>query len=369
MPESGRRRDLASRARRQPSCETGGVRAYGRERRRSPGLPRAAAGLHDPLAFAGGLRGHVEFLQATAGNTAVARLIAGTAVAPSPAEAAVQRQSRAAAPACRAVKAVAPPAALPRYGAWADISLVKRLPAPGGLAAIRSSPGSSPDEMAYTPWTHPDGHQPEVNVVPYQLRPGVWTTRLEFKPASRMRVPAFFPGPGVHPVPGGAGTTYYVIGPFMSDLLRRGEMEHVDDYNYAHLLVSQTISQILYRVATVPRPQASTSAAAVECGWNWFRRALPPQLRWDASQAPTGLQMMWLQRQNSLAGATITERDEAPNRWHSVAPRRLTAAQKKKYGIPVAKDAYEVESGKSQIGQHPPEAVVGPRWSQLPTFD
>lgn len=277
--------------------------------------------------------------------------------------ASVQRQ-------CTNVRDVPPPTAVPAFGHWADPSRIRNRAAPGGLAAIRATDGPDSRTMAATPWA--SGEPPEVDFVPYQLRNGRWSTRVEFSPAGRLRPEAEYPGPGVHVVRG-TSTTHYYISPAMSDVLRRGELEHVNDYIYAQALCMQQISGILYRLSASPRPQASTRDEAVECGWRWFRRALPPQLRWSDGQDMSRLGFRWVQLQNGIATATLDrdnghDRESQSNPWHTVSTDTMTAAQKRRRGIPVGEVGLEVTPGASEIDRHPTQQLLRERWDAAPQF-
>ncbi|MGH3767657.1 MAG: hypothetical protein ACRDS0_10225 [Pseudonocardiaceae bacterium] len=309
-------------------------------------------------------------LQRLAGNRAVAQLV-GSRLSPGrPLAAGVQRQASqpsAGAPACREVHPIPPPTALPGFGNWADPSWIRMEPAPGGLAAIRATDGPGSETLGYTSWPHPEPYMPQLNFVPYQLPNGSWTARLEFTPASRLQLDATFPGPGVHRVDSGTVAEHYVISPQVSDLIRRGEAEHVDDHSYAHLLVSQRISQILYQLTSAPKPQAATSEAALECTWRWFRSALPPELRWDLAAGTGRLVFGWLQRQNTLGGVTMRRDSE---RWHSMGRRQITKpGEKRGHRIPTGEVGYELLPGRNEIGQHPTEPLVQAQLPSLPTFE
>lgn len=309
-------------------------------------------------------------LQRFAGNRSVIRLLTDRSTTRGPLLSVAQRQaspSSASAPACRAAHPVTAPTALPAYGHWADPSWMRMEPAPDGLATIRAADGDGSAALGYTPWPNPDPYMPQLDFVPYQLPNRSWTTRLEFTPATRLRLGATFPGPGVHRVSAGSVRAHYVISPQLSDTIRRGEVEHVDDHSYAHLLVSQRISQILYRLVAVAKPQAATAQAAVGCAWRWFRSALPSELRWDVATGTGRLGFVWLQRQNTLGGATMRRDDE---HWHSMTRQLITdPREKRRHRIPTGESGYELLPGRNEIGRHPTEPLVQEQLPSLPRFD
>lgn len=283
---------------------------------------------------------------------------AACAAAP-PLAAVAQRQAAAPAPSCRPAPTLAPPTTVPPFAHVADPSWMTVERAPTGLASIRSSPASGPGDLAFTPHRNPE--PPEITFTPYEVRAGLWTTRIELTPAPTLRVPATFPGPGVHHV----GAEHYVISPRISDAIRRGELEHVEDRVYAQQLVSQTISRIVFRAMAAPRPQASSGDEAVRCGWEWLRAALPDRLRWPSGHDLGALSFLWLQRQNGLAGATM-QRDD--NGWHSFARTPLSAAEKRRLRLPADDAAFTVTDGRNEVGRHDTQPLLQQRWSTMGSF-
>jgi hypothetical protein len=301
---------------------------------------------------------HLLRLQRSAGNRAVTALMSGAHAAPTLA-AVAQRQAAAPPPSCRPAPALAPPTTVPPFAHVVDPSWMTVERAPTGLASIRSSPGSGPGELGFTP--HRDAEPPGITFTPYEVAPGSWTTRIALTPAPTLRVPATFPGPGVHHV----DAEHFVISPRISDAIRRAELEHVEDHVYAQQLVSQTISRIVFRAMAAPRPQASSADEAVRCGWEWLRAALPDRLRWPAGHDLGALSFLWLQRQNGLANATL-QRDG--NGWHSLARTPLSGAGKRRLGLPADEAAFEVTDGRNEIGRHDTEPLLQQRWSAMGSF-
>ena len=124
----------------------------------------------------------------------------------------------------------------------------------------------------------------------------------------------FYPGPGDHERPGMTQrigsrvyTHYWRISQQISDLIRRGEEEHLEDsqraYELTYKLITDTINSMVgQRFGPAQTPAEATRLAEAE-----LARRLPEQLGTDPRN--------WVEVLNRLLGQT-QERDR--NAWHAI---------------------------------------------------
>ena len=233
-------------------------------------------------------------------------------------------------------------------------------PARDGAERIIAERGGGSHAAGYTSLPAPGA--PELVVTtPGQQSPGTWNATVRATSVTPDIPTSLYPGPGVHDL--GPGPTDQqrhkdVTAP-MSDLIRRGEEEHLLDLEWARHLSYDTVADTINRVAAGAPATGDSAEAARRAATNAVRSALPAQLRWADGQ-DEGL--VWRRAYSRLAHVTI-ERDD--NGWHNLTSGFvLDPAEKRRLGVPEADELTRYVGG-TQIGQHKPEQVVRARFDEL----
>jgi hypothetical protein len=223
--------------------------------------------------------------------------------------------------------------------------------APGGLNSIRDK-----DEDGPAGWTGvPNAAAftaPTIDIRNSSANAGgKWQHFAEIQPTSSddVQLEAYYAGPGDHasspPTTKIGKKTYSVftrISPEVSDLIRQGEQEHIDDAHRAFVLTYGRVADETNALAKDKNRfgPADTPAAADKLAWDALFARLPAALSGGLAQWPKVL--------DTLLKATKL-RDTAG--WHNIA-RGLSKFEGNKNIHLLYKDA------KTSIGKHPSSEVV-----------
>lgn len=157
---------------------------------------------------------------------------------------------------------------------------------------------------------------------------------------------SFFPGPGEHIRPGMTQrigrttyTHYWLVSRHISDMIRRGEQEHLDDAARAYELTYKKIETEINAIAGQRFGPADTPAAAARLAEQALAQRLPSQLTTNPA--------VWPQVLDRLLEQTKT-RDT--NGWHSVSTDPPQTVGNK--------ILHPVSMDRARVGQVPSSQVV-----------
>jgi hypothetical protein len=234
-------------------------------------------------------------------------------------------------------------------------------PTRDGAQRIADARGGGSRAAGYTSLPAPGA--PDLVVTgPSQVANGTWSAAVQATSVTPDAPSSLYPGPGVHDIgPGPTGQQRHkdVTGP-MSNLIKRGEEEHLLDLEWARHLSYDTVADAINAVAAAAPATGDSAEAARNAATNAVRGRLPAQLRWADGQDPG---LVWRRAYSHLAHVTI-ERD-TPNGWHNMTSGFvLDPAEKRRLGVPEADELTRYVGG-TEIGQHPSEHEVRARFDEL----
>jgi hypothetical protein len=269
-------------------------------------------------------------LQRSAGNAAVARLVAASQAT------------------------IAAAAARPR-AALVDTPVAK--PAPNGAAEIKKIESRAGGVTSMDP-----GQIPSLDLeAPVQRQDGSYTVKVKPTTATPPQIESYYPARGLHDM----GTTDAMgcrnllwVTEDMSALIKQGEQEHIDDYAWAYRLSYRAAADAVNQVSGGTGP---TAGEAQDDARAKVRDALPAKLR----PPDTDFQIQWMRTFGRLCGATY-DRDNLG--WHSVGryyvhdPHEL-----KKLPLPTdgCNEVAAYVKGTSKIGETPAEKNVRAKYDSL----
>lgn len=301
------------------------------------------------------LQARVLELQRLAGNRAVATVLAATR----PASAGVV-EAAATSPGLRVPFLPIPlPIDVEALGVALGAARSSAAPAPGGAKRIRDARGGGSRAAGYTSLPVPT--PPELALGEPQRAGEGWVAPVR-PTRSVPDVPvSLYPGPGVHDLgPGPRGQQRHLhVTDEMSDLVRRGEEEHLLDLEWARHLSYDRAAAAINAAAEAPPPPAPSPAEARSRALERVRAGLPRALQW-APREDAGLR--WRRAYSRLAHVTI-ERDQ--NHWHDLTSAFvLDPAEKRSLGVPES-DELTRYIGGTEIGLHPPAELLRARLDEL----
>lgn len=300
------------------------------------------------------LRARVLELQRLAGNRAVGALLA----AAKPAAPGEVVDAATSAPGVR-VPFLPIPVDIEALGVALGAGAPTPAPAPGGAQRIRDTRGGGSRAAGYTSLPVPT--PPELRVDTPRREGDGWVAPVHPTRSVPDTPVSLYPGPGVHDL--GSGPTgqrrHLHVTEEMSELVQRGEQEHLLDLEWARHLSYDRAAAAVNAAAEAPAAPRPTPEAARAAALETVRAGLPGALRWAPGEDP-GLR--WRRAYSRLAHATI-ERDQ--NGWHNLTSAFvLDPGEKRRLGVPVDDEVTRYIGG-TEIGEHPPAELLRARFAEL----
>lgn len=230
---------------------------------------------------------------------------------------------------------------------------------PGGSKRISSERGGGSRAAGYTSLPAPIA--PDLAVGNPERRGNGYVAPVKPTTVGPDPPVSLYPAPGVHDIgPGAGGQERHInVTPETSEIIRRGEEEHLLDIEWARHLSYDRAAAAVNAVAAAEPPLADSPAAARTQAMDQVRQALPAQLRWKDGEDPG---RPWVRAYSRLAHVTI-ERDQ--NHWHDMTSAFvLEAAEKRRLGVPEADELTRYVGGP-EIGKHPSADLVRARFAEL----
>ena len=230
---------------------------------------------------------------------------------------------------------------------------------PTGAQRIRGEVGGSSRAAGYTALPAPT--PPELTIGEAERREAGWAASVQPAANDRPAPPSLYPAAGVHELGTNAGgqPRHVDVTPEMSNLIRRGEEEHLLDLEWARHLSYDRAASAVNAAAESEPPVAASAGEARRLAAEQVRAALPAQLRWGHGADPV---RPWIRAYSRMAHVTI-ERDQS--RWHDMTSAFvLDPAEKRRLGVPEGDELTRYVGGP-QIGQHPSAPLVRARFAEL----